>query len=107
MPTFNFLCNNENKVHTEEYIFEELVLNNEDVICPVCKSKSIKLFSPNNAISFKGEGWTIKSSNYIGNDRTSAIRDHVKEMENNKKNYTTEELYNPQGKHKNYNQNHE
>ncbi len=95
MPLFNFVCKDQYNIHKGEfYIFEELVIStNVEILCPICRSEVERIFSPTSNIISSEKSHTNKRY-----DTTSSIRDHIKDLKEKKKNYTTEELYNPTGK---------
>ncbi len=95
MPIFNYICKNKYNIHNGEfYTFEELVFSNtKEILCPICHSETEKIFSPTSNI-VSGE----KPSTNKNYDTTSAIREHIKDLKEQKNNYKTEELFNPTGK---------
>ncbi len=100
MAIFNFQCKDQFDIHKEElYIFEEILFSKDDensIKCPICKSDSIKIFSPPKSIKFNGSGWTEKSRNR-NYDSTQGLRDQIQEIKKQKENLTTEQLFNPNG----------
>jgi hypothetical protein len=100
MAIFNFQCKDNFDIHKEElYIFEDIIFSTENIDsikCPICKSDTIKIFSPPKHIQFNGKGWTEKSKNR-NYDSTQGIRDQIDELKKEKSNMTTEQLFNPNG----------
>jgi putative FmdB family regulatory protein len=93
MPNYQYICAESGEEFEELFLTFKCVEREEaDLACPKCGSKNKNRQMSVPGVTFKGTGWTSPTTgrNY---DSTSGIKDQAKELQEQKRNLTSESLY--------------